>query len=235
MHYTIRSAAGVSTFLATAGDGPTVYSAQILTTDPDIGISVKRDGIKVFVDTVPVSQGEQWTFVADHQEKIRTAVTPLLDGFASATILGRWIVYKGRGFIEPYAVELIDASGKAKVRSYDLRIFQHDENLMTGCETSFTDEGGEQIMSVLMSMTEDKLKFDETAHLGSSGWPIGLFWFSDDGEACFAYNAIGQRAFLETRYARIAEEVASVRAKSVENGANFACKVSGSNGLLVTS
>ncbi|MCY1305849.1 hypothetical protein D9M70_556750 [compost metagenome] len=181
-----------------------------------------------------MTEGVQWSFVADHGEKIRAAVLPLLDGFSGATILGRWIADRGRGFIEPYAVELVDASGKAKVQSYDLRIFQHDDNLMTGCETSFTDEDGEQIMSVLMSMTEDKLIFDETAHLGSRGWPIGLFWFSDDGEACLAYNAIGQKAFSGTRYARIAEEVASARAKSVKNGANFACNVSGSNGLSVS-
>lgn len=231
MHYTIRSAAATSTFLAAAGARATVYQAQILTTDPDIAISVTRDRMEVFLNTAPVTEGEQWTFVADHQERIRAAVTPLLDRFTSATILGRWIVYNGRGFIEPYAVELIDASGKTKVRNYDLRIFQHDDNLMTGCETSFTDEDGEQIMSVLMSMTEDKLLFDEMAHLGSRGWPIGLFWFSGDGEACLAYYAIGKRAFSETRYVRIAQETRNARAESIKNGADFACNASGSKGL----
>lgn len=234
MHHAIRSAAATSTFLAAAGARATVYQAQILTTDPDIAISVTRDGMEVFLDTAPVTEGEQWTFVADHQEKIRAAVTPLLDGFTSATILGRWIVYNGRGFIEPYAVELIDASGKTKVRSYDLRIFEQDDNLMTGCETLFTDEDGEQIMSVLMSMTEDKLLFDEMAHLGSRGWPIGLFWFSGDGEACLAYYAIGKRAFSETPYARIAGEMAAARGASINRDEDSAQNASRSNGLFGT-
>lgn len=132
---------------------------------------------------------------------------PLLEGFARATILGRWITYQGRSLIDPCAIELIDPSGSAKLRGYDLKIFRHDEVPMAGIETSFTDEDGEQIMSRLMSITEEKIMLDETIGFLSRGWPIGLFWFSDDGEACLAYHAIGQREFSKTRYARIASEM----------------------------
>lgn len=218
MKFTIKSAASPSTFLAAAGGGSTTYRAKILTTAPDIAISVAGGEIETFVDSVAVTEGEQWSLVADHREKIRAAVMPLLDGFTRATILGRWLTYQGRGFIEPYAIELTDPLGRAKLRGYDLRIFRHDENPMTGCDASFTDENQGQIMSVLMSITENKIMFDETAHLASRGWPVGFFWFSDDREACLAYHAIGQRAFAETPYARLAEDCrgASKSSSSVE-------------------
>lgn len=205
--YSIKSAASPSTFLAAAGGSSTIYRAKILTTAPDIAISVAGDEVKTYVDSVEVAEGEQWSLVDDHRDQIRAAVTPLLEGFARATILGRWITYQGRGLIDPYAIELIDPSGRAKLRGYDLRIFLHDEVPMAGIETSFTDQDGEHIMSRLMSITEDKIMLDETIGFLSRGWPIGLFWFSDDGEACLAYHAIGQRAFSKTRYARIASEM----------------------------
>lgn len=207
MNYTIINAAPPSTFLAAADGSSTTYRAKILTTVPDIAISVTRDDVETFVNSVPVTEGEQWSLVAEHRKRIEDAVRPLLDGFTRATIFGRWLTYQGRGLIDAYAIELIGPSGTAKLRGYNLEIFRHDENPMVGCDISFTDESAEQIMSRLMSITEDKIMFDETIGFLSRGWPIGLFWFSDDGEACLAYHAIGEREFSKTRYARIAREM----------------------------
>lgn len=207
MKYTIISAAPPSIFLAAADGSSTTYRAKILTCVPDIAISVARDEVETFVNSVPVTEGEQWSLVAEHRKRIEDAVRPLLDGFTRATIFGRWLTYQGRGLIDAYAIELIEPSGTAKLRGYNLQIFRHDENPMVGCDISFNDESAEQIMSRLMSITEDKIMFDETIGFLSRGWPIGLFWFSDDGEACLAYHAIGQREFSKTRYARIAGEI----------------------------
>ncbi|KQW33515.1 MULTISPECIES: hypothetical protein [unclassified Ensifer] len=213
MNYTITGAASPSKFSVPAGSGSTIYRAKILTTAPDIAISVAGDEIRTFVDSIEVTGGQQLSLVDDHREQVLAAVTPLLDGFTSATIFGRWIT---AGLMEPYAIERVDPLGRTKLQGYDLSIFKHDEDPMTGYEVSFTDEDGEQIMSVLMSLTEDRLVFDETAALRSKGWPVGFFWFSEDQEHCLAYRAIGHRAFSETRYARIAEEVEKARRQAVK-------------------
>ncbi|PDT50163.1 hypothetical protein CO661_00405 [Sinorhizobium fredii] len=159
-------------------------------------------------------------FVAYHQREIRSAVTPLLSSFVRATILGRWVAVRGTAWIEPYAVELVDVAGNSELRGYDLHIFPFDDDPQSGGETSFTDEGNEKMLSVLMGVTEKTVRFDEVAKRETrpKGWPTGLFWFSDDQRACFAYEAIGQLAFAETPYARLAEDwrSASRSSSSVE-------------------
>lgn len=208
MDYTITDIASPATFLAVKESRSTNYRSKFLLPGPDIAISVTHEGVQTFVDSVLVTNGAPWAFVAYHQREIRLAVTTLLDSFVRATIFGRWFAVRGTAWIEPYAVELADAAGNSELRGYDLHIFPSDDDPQYGGETSFTDEGNEQMMSVLMGITEKTLRFDEVAKRETrpKGWPTGLFWFSDDQKHCFAYEAVGQLAFAETPYARLAED-----------------------------
>lgn len=216
MNYTITDIASPSTFLGVTEGGSASFRAKFLLPGSDIAISVTHDGMQTFVDSDLVSSGTQWAFVAYHQGEVRRAVTPLLDSFARATIVGRWFAIGGTAWIEPYAVELVDMEGNTEHRGYDLHIFASDDDPQSAYQTSFTDEDNEQIMSALMGITENTVRFDEVSKRETrpKGWPTGLFWFSDDQKACFAYEAIGQRAFSETRYARLAEDWGRARADS---------------------
>lgn len=115
--------------------------------------------------------------------------------------------------------------GNTELRGYDLHIYESDDDPQSDCETSFTDEDNEQILSVLMGIAEKTVRFDEVAKREPrpKGWPTGLFWFSKDQKACFAYEAIGQRAFAETPYARLAEDWrgASKSSSSVEGPKDY--------------
>ncbi|KQW33516.1 MULTISPECIES: hypothetical protein [unclassified Ensifer] len=220
MNYVITDIASAATFGAATDSRPTSYWAKFLLPGPDVAISVTDEGVQTFVDTVPVTEGAQRAFVAYHQREIRHAVTPLLTSFVRATIFGRWVVIRGTSWIEPYAVELADEAGNTELRGYDLHIFPSDDDPQSGGETSFTDADNEQRMSVLMGITEKIVRFDQVAKRETrpKGWPTGLFWFSDDQKACFAYEAIGQLAFAETPYARLAADwrSASNSSSSVE-------------------
>lgn len=218
MNYTITNIASPSTFLSAAEGSSSIYCAKMMLTGPDIAITVTSEDIQTFVDSVAVTDGDPLSFVADHEERIIAATMPLLGDFTRVTILGRWAVVQGTGWIEPYAVELIDPSGTAKLRGYDLKIFPYDDTPKIGREAHFADENTEQVMSVLMSIAENLLRFDETAEIRSKGWPAGLFWFSDDQKACLAYQAIGQKAFSDTRYARIAEEMVGSLGQPIKRG-----------------
>ncbi|MBD9538972.1 hypothetical protein IB276_05895 [Ensifer sp. ENS04] len=66
-------------------------------------------------------------------------------------------------WIERCAVELVDMEGTTEHRGYDLHIFASDDDPQSAHETSFTDEDNEQIMSVLMGITENTVRFDEVA------------------------------------------------------------------------
>lgn len=129
-------------------------------------------------------------------------------------VLGRWVVIRGTAWIEPYAVELADEAGNTELRGYDLHIFPSDDDPQSGGETSFTDEDNEQMMSVLMGITEKIVRFDQVAKRETrpKAWPTALFWFSHDQKACFAYEAVGQLAFAKTPYARLAVRIGGLRA-----------------------